>query len=85
MIPTIPLNMCSWNRQRKELVIASEFCGMPAKVIVRSHHTGKEVLFVPLQPGDPGWDEDGWDGEQQVYKPVDRLQNVDRLIIRHEW
>ena len=44
---------------------------MPAKFFVKSHHTGRIVLFQPVDENDAMFDQDQWDGEQQIYKPVD--------------
>ena len=70
-IPVIPLEKMEWHKDRKMLTIPSEYCGMPAKFFVKSHHTGRIVLFQPVDENDAMFDQDQWDGEQQIYKPVD--------------
>ena len=42
---------------------------LPAFVQVMSHHTGRIVRFIPINPGHPKFDQDQWDGEQMVYFP----------------
>jgi hypothetical protein len=81
----IPLNMCEYNKERKVLKLASEFFGMPASFEVVSHHTGKTIKFVVVKPGDPLFDEDGWDGEQCIYRPVSPVKNVDHFVIYNAW
>ncbi len=88
---TIPLKYCSYvkadadNGMPGHLVLSSEaFCGsFPAKFIVESFKTGRKVEFVPVSMGDPLFDEDGWDGEAMVYRPVEYLKNVDHLVMIH--
>lgn len=86
-IPTVPLKYCEFNKARRVLKLASEFFGMPREFYVESHHTGRLVRFVPVQPGDRLFDEDHWDGEQQIYRPAageDRV-NVDHMVIYHQF
>ena len=70
-IPVIPLEKMEWHKDRKMLTLPSEYFGMPAKFFVKSHHTGRIVLFQPVDENDAMFDQDQWDGEQQIYKPVD--------------
>jgi hypothetical protein len=85
VLPTISLDKCEYDRNRKVLKLSSEFIGMPLSFFVKSHHTGKEVRFVPVTPADVLFDQDGWDGEQQIYRPVGNVSNVDHLVIYHQW
>lgn len=84
-IPTVDLKLCEFDGKRKVLKLASEYFGMPREFYVRSHHTGKVVRFVAICQGDPLWDEDGWDGEQCVYRPVESNTKVDYMVIYHAW
>jgi hypothetical protein len=84
-IPTVDLKYCEYDKTRKVLKLASEFFGMPQKFFVVSHHTGKKVLFTPVRHGDPLCDEDGWDGEQQIYRPVYDVPGVDHMVIYNAW
>lgn len=85
MIPTVSLQLCEYDKTRKVLKLASEFFGMPKTFFVKSHHTGKEIRFTPVFPGDVLFDEDGWDGEQQIYRPVGHCPNVDHMVIYNQW
>jgi hypothetical protein len=84
-VPTVDLNKCEYDKQRKVLKLASEYFGMPLTFYVKSHHTGKVVRFVPVNPADPLFDEDHWDGEQQLYRPVEGNTNVDYMVIYHAY
>ena len=86
-LPTVPLKFCEFDKTRRVLKLASEFFGMPREFFVESHHTGRLVRFVPVQPGDPLWDEDGWDGEQCIYRPAAEECHVriDHLVIYNQW
>jgi hypothetical protein len=84
-VPTVPLRVCEFDKQRRVLKLASEFIGMPRTLYIESHHTGKKVMFVTVQSGDSLFDEDGWDGEQCIYRPADFSVNIDHLVIYHAW
>ncbi len=83
MYPTISLKLCDYDKNRKVLKLASEYFGMPSTFYVTSHHTGKTVRFVAVGPDDRLFDQDQWDGEQQVYRPTDDVPGVDHMVIYH--
>ena len=83
-IPTVDLKLCDYDKSRRVLKLASEFFGMPLTFFVRSHHTGKEVRFVPVTPADVLFDQDGWDGEQCIYRPT-TVTKVDYLVIYNQY
>ena len=84
-IPNISLEVCDYDKERKVLKLASEYIGMPMTFFVRSHHTGKEVRFVPVSPADVLFDQDQWDGEQQIYRPLGHVPGVDHLVIYNQF
>jgi hypothetical protein len=84
-IPTVDLRHCEYDKNRKVLKLASEYFGMPLTFLVKSHHTGKEVRFVPVTPADVLFDQDGWDGEQQIYRPLGNVPGVDHLVIYNQY
>lgn len=86
-IGTVSLKYCSYDKNRKTLTLASEFFGgrFPSQFFVRSHHTGKDVRFTTVGPEDKLFDQDQWDGEMQIYRPVGNVTNVDYLVVRHEY
>ena len=59
-----------WDKVLRVLHGYSEMFGrnFPQQIVVKSHHTGRELIFAPVQPGHPMFDEDGWDGEQAIYE-----------------
>ena len=85
MIPVVDLNKCHFKAYCGKLELASEFAGMPSAIRIRSHHTGRTVLFRPVEPGDPLFDEDGYDGEQMFYRPVEPTNNAKVLMIYHQY
>ena len=50
-------------------------------VYVKSHHTNKQVIFKPIKHYHKDFDQDQWDGEQQIYEPMDAGVNVKTLVI----
>lgn len=84
-IPTVDLKLCEFDKNRKVLKLASEHFGMPSQFFVKSHHTGKEVRFVAIGPEDKLFDQDGWDGEQCIYRPTSVSTNVDYMVIYNQF
>lgn len=84
-IPSIDLNKCDYHKATKSLRLASEYLGMPEQFFVVSHHTGKVVRFVEVGPYDLLFDEDGYDGEKKVYRPMGNVPNVDHLVIYNQY
>ncbi len=81
----ISLKLCDWNKTKKSLSFASEYMGMPFEFVVVSEKTGREVSFKAVQYGDPLFCEDGWDGEQQVYRPVSDLNTIEYAVIYNQY
>lgn len=84
-IPTIDLKLCEYDKDRKVLKLASEYFGMPTTFFVESHHTGKVVRFIPVDKYDVLFDQDQWDGEQQIYRPLGDVPGVDHMVIYNQW
>lgn len=80
-IPVVSLDECDYNQDSRSLALPSDNIGMPRTLIVRSHRTGKEVRFVVVGPEDKLFDPDQWDGEQQIYRPVEDTPRVSYLVI----
>ena len=80
----VSTSQCQYDKTRRVLSISSEVIGMSSEFWVRSHHTGKIVKFTAVQPGDRLFDEDGWDGTQQIYRPTVSVPNVDHMVIYNE-
>ena len=85
LVQHVSLDLCDYDKERKVLKLTSDHIGKPSEFYVKSHHTQKRVLFKPVQPGDVLYDEDHWDGEQQIYRPVEKLPNVDYMVIYNQF
>jgi hypothetical protein len=83
-IPSVSLKLCEYDKSRKVLKLASKYFGMPRTFYVKSHHTGKEVRFTAVTVHDVLCDEDGWDGEMQIYRPLGNVPGVDHMVIYHQ-
>lgn len=81
----VSLELCEYRKDLKQLRLASELMGMPPKLSIVSNFTGRKVEFVPIGPEDPKWCPDSWDGEICMYRPVDKIPNVDYLVIYHQY
>ena len=81
----VGLELCEYDKDRRVLKLASEYIGMPREFYVVSQHTGKEVRFKVVDQFDILFDQDGWDGEQQIYRPVGNVPRVDHLVIYHQY
>ena len=58
-----------YDAKRKMLKRAFNY-KFPDSVFVTSSRTKNTVEFLPVTYGDDLYDEDGWDGEQMVYRAV---------------
>lgn len=82
---TVSLELCEYRKGTRVLTLASEFFGMPREFFVRSHLTDRVVKFTVVTPSDSLYSEDQWDGEEQIYRPVEHLPNVDYMVIYNQW
>lgn len=82
--PLVSTAQCQYDKARRVLTLESKVIGMPQTLHVRSHHTGKIVKFTAVQPGDRLFDEDGWDGEQCIYRPTVAVPNIDHMVIYNQ-
>ena len=83
----VSLRMFEYSKTRKELLISSKVFGMPAEFFVQSHHTGRVVRFVTIPPWHEAYDQDQWDGEQQIYMPApgEDKTNVQLAVVCNGW
>ena len=77
----IPLDQFKFYPARKVLSMEYNKSSFPSELMVKSHHTGKEVRFVCVPEYDVLFDQDQWDGVQQIYRPVGNVPNVDYLVL----
>jgi len=87
---TVSLKHCDYVKERRQLRLASEFFAgcFPKEFFVESHHTGRVVRFTVVGPEDKLFDQDQWDGEMMIYRPVggeSAIQKVDHLVVEHQW
>lgn len=80
-IPTVKLALCEYDKTRKVLKLCSNHIGKPCEFFVESHHTGKTVRFTAVGEHDVLFDQDQWDGEQQIYRPIGVVPGVDHMVI----
>jgi hypothetical protein len=78
---TFELASFNWNKNRKSLVLLNFAHQFPSEFMLRSHYTGKEVRFVRVSMYDVLYDQDQWDGEQMVYRPMGNVPNVEYAAI----
>lgn len=73
-----------FDKNRKTL-IRGHNQSFPASVRIVSDVTGKEIDFTQVSYGHPFYDEDGWDGEQMVYVPVNpaACPKVAKMVLHH--
>lgn len=80
---TMSTSVFKFDKTRKTLSIPRDsfyYDGrFPVELEVKSAHTGKVVKFV--RDDEAYENNEGWDGEQMEYVPVDSVRNVERLII----
>ena len=81
----VSLGVFEYSRERKCLTSSSKNFrgGFPISLSVTSHHTEETVQFEVVKPSDPLFCQDGWDGEQQIYRPLKAIKNVEYLVIHH--
>ena len=81
----VSLRVFNYLPERKCLASpSSNFKGsFPISLSVTSHHTEETIQFVPINSADPLFCQDNWDGEQQIYRPVKTIKNVEYLVIHH--
>lgn len=83
-IPTVDLSRCEYDKTRKVLKLASEYMGKPREFFVESPFTGKIVRFTAVGEHDVLFDQDQWDGEQQIYRPIGNVPGVSYMVIYNQ-
>jgi hypothetical protein len=75
---------CEFNKVTGDLSLEAHHLPdgrFPRSLVIKSHHTGREMLFEQIGPDHPRFDEDGWDGEMALYTPHNGPTNVKLLTI----
>lgn len=72
-----------YDKTKKIMKLSSSFLNnkFPRMFNMKSFHTGKIVGFKSIDSDDPLFDQDQWDGEQGIYRPIIKLDNVDYLVV----
>lgn len=55
----------------------------PTSVFLTSQWTKQTIEFVPVGEDDPLFDQDGWDGEQQIYRACGDKKDL-TLVLYHD-
>ena len=77
----ISSRFCRYDAKRRVLSLESHYIGMPLTFMVESSKTGKRVRFIPVGPADILFDQDGWDGEQQLSRPCEHIAGMDYMVL----
>jgi len=72
---------CEWSAATGVLHLEVNY-RFPKNLTIHSERTGKSIQFMPVPYGHKLFDEDQWDGEMQVYIPVnpDQCEKVSHLV-----
>lgn len=70
---------CQFDKVNKRLVYNQPHQTFPQFVILKSSHTGREVLFV--EDTEMALKHEFWDGQECWYIPNGDLQKVEHLVI----
>jgi len=78
----ISLEKCKWQKDLNQLSVpwSSNF---PAEVTIHNPKTNGHRTYVLITESDPRNDQDGWDGEQMVYKTHTKTNNAEYLVLYH--
>ena len=79
------LSRSDWDKNRGVITIRGVSI-FPKNLTVHSDSTGASVQFVAVGEDHPMYDQDRWDGEMQVYQPVqpELCPKVKYLVTVHE-
>jgi hypothetical protein len=85
----VELKDCEYNKQRKAIIYRHTdnttnqwSVRFPREIIVTSHATNRKVVFRTIGEDHPKFDQDQWDGEQQIYEHTESaLKTVDLLYV----
>ncbi len=77
---------CKYDKVARRITVHVSSFGHPFKGYPRSFdlYTGRLVRFHCIDSSDPLFDEDQWDGMQQIYRPEIILPKVDHLVVVSE-
>lgn len=78
----LSLEKCKWQKHLNQLSTPWNV-RFPNEVAVYNSKTGKHRIYVRLNETDPRFDQDGWDGEQMVYRTHSPTNSAEYLVLYH--
>ena len=78
----LSLLQCKWQKHLNQLSTPWNV-RFPNEVAVYNSKTGKHRIYVRLNETDPRFDQDGWDGEQMVYRTHSPTNSAEYLVLYH--
>lgn len=82
MTNQINLSQATFDKQNKELRLDAKLVGgYPREILVMSDYTQNVITFRVIGPEDRRFDMDQWDGELQIYAPVEHCPRVEYMIV----
>lgn len=82
LIQRISLHDCKWQKNLNQLIIQWDKT-FPTSAEVFNPKTNIHRTYVHLTDSDPRFDQDGWDGEQMVYKTYSETNGAEYLVLYH--
>lgn len=89
-VPKVSFAQCDTRRsnvtfcKKRFMMLASEYIGMPSEFDLVSTFTGKTIRFKVIGENDPMFDQDQWDGTQQIYRPTEPCK-LDYFVIYNQY
>ena len=79
----INLTYCKWQKSLNQISSVWNK-GFPASVHVFSQTSGSFREYRPVDFSDPRFDQDQWDGEQQIYRTTEPTKQAEYLVLYHD-
>lgn len=81
-VVNVMLEQCKWQKNLNQLILPWNK-NFPQQVVVHNPKTDSFRIYSHLRESDPRNDQDGWDGEQMVYKTLSKTNNAEYLVLYH--
>ena len=78
----VMLEQCKWQKNLNQLILLWNK-NFPQQVVVHNAKTDSYRVYTHLTESDPRNDQDGWDGEQMVYRTREKTNNAEYLVLYH--
>ena len=76
----LSLEQCKWQKHLNQIICQHDGT-FPREVRIVSPKTNDHRTYVHLTENDPRQDQDGWDGEQMVYRTHTSTNNAEYLVL----